>query len=49
MKRLVKLVQQASQRQRTRKQLLELPPEQLKDIAVASEDALREGRKRFWQ
>lgn len=49
MKRLIKLVQQASQRQRTRKQLLELTPEQLKDIAVAAEDAAREGRKRFWQ
>ena len=49
MKRLVKLIQQASQRQRTRKQLLELPPERLKDIAVSSVDAIREGRRRFWQ
>ncbi len=49
MKRLIKLVQQASQRQRTRKQLLELSPEQLKDIAVDVVDAAREGRKSFWQ
>ncbi|WP_211665187.1 DUF1127 domain-containing protein [Leucothrix arctica] len=49
MKRLLKLVQQASQRQRTRKQLLDLSPEQLKDIAVDVSDARREGRKRFWQ
>ena len=49
MKRLLKLVQQASQRQRTRKQLLDLPPEQLKDIAVDASAAIREGRKHFWQ
>jgi uncharacterized protein YjiS (DUF1127 family) len=49
MKRLINLVQQARQRQRTRKQLLGLTPEQLKDVAVAPVDAVREGRKRFWQ
>ena len=49
MKRFLKLVQQANQRQRTRKQLLDLSPEHLKDIAVEASDAIREGRKRFWQ
>jgi len=49
MKRLIKSVLQARQRQRTRKQLLGLTPEQLKDIAVEVPDALREGRKYFWQ
>ena len=49
MKRFIQQVQQARQRQRTRKQLLALSPEQLKDIAVAAEAAVQEGRKRFWQ
>jgi len=49
MKRLVKSIQKVCQRQRTRKQLLDLSPEQLKDIAVDATDAVKEGRKRFWQ
>ena len=49
MKRLVNYVQQARQRQRTRKQLLELPDEALKDIAVSRSKAYQEGHKNFWQ
>jgi len=49
MMQLIKLVQQLRQRQRTRKQLLNLSPEQLNDIAVTAGSAAKEGRKYFWQ
>jgi len=49
MKRLVKYVRQASQRQRTRKQLLNLPDEALKDLNISRATADKEGHKYFWQ
>jgi len=49
MKRLVNYVQQARERQRTRKQLLKLPDEALKDIDISRTEAYQEGHKFFWQ
>ncbi|WP_211223034.1 DUF1127 domain-containing protein [Leucothrix mucor] len=49
MKRLIDFVQHTRERQRTRKQLLNLPVEQLRDLAISPQDAQREGRKHFWE
>ena len=49
MKCLVRYLQKVRQQQRSRQQLLRLPEEQLKDIAVSKAEANKEGRKRFWQ
>ncbi|WP_252911925.1 DUF1127 domain-containing protein [Aliihoeflea aestuarii] len=37
------------QRRRQRTRLLELEPHELRDIGICRKDALREGRKPFWQ
>jgi len=49
MKCLISYFQRARQRQRTRKQLLELSDDGLKDIAVSRAESIKEGRKYFWQ
>lgn len=49
MKRLINYILKVNQRQANRKQLLELPDEMLKDIAISRVEANKEARKYFWQ
>lgn len=49
MKRSLDYLKYLRQRQKTRKQLLDLPNERLGDLGLSRQQADNEGRKRFWQ
>jgi uncharacterized protein YjiS (DUF1127 family) len=46
---LMRLLAQALERRRTRKALLEMTDDQLKDIGISRADAYREGLRSFWE
>lgn len=49
MKMSVSHLKYLRQRQKTRKQLLNLPSERLDDLGLSRQQADKEGRKQFWQ
>ena len=49
MKRLLTYIEKKRERQLTRKQLLDLPDDRLKDLAITRKEADKEARKFFWQ
>lgn len=46
---LFRKVGDAYQRQQTRRALQDLTPDQLRDIGITTEQALRESRQPFWR
>lgn len=47
--RLIQQLELYSQRSRTRKQLLQMDADALRDIGLTQQQALQEGRRYFWQ